>query len=202
MSLALYLAAALFLFASHAVLSAPRVRPALIARLGRPAFLALYSLVSLVALAAFVLAYRRLEWDVWLYTPLAFAPQLAVTLMPVAFFLVVAGLTTRAPAGIHRICRHPGSTGVLLWALLHLQAVGDLRRVVLFATMAAIALFALVKNGLLHRRAAPAPAAGTPAASLLAELGWWRLALALLAYAALLALHPWLFAADPLWWLP
>ena len=32
----------------------------------------------------------------------------------------------------------------------------------------------------------------------LAEIGWWRIALALVIYVALLAAHPWLFGASPL----
>jgi uncharacterized membrane protein len=209
--LLLYLASAVLLFLGHAVPSAPGVRPALVARLGRPGFIAVHSLVSLLALAAFVVAYLRLEWNAWLYTPPAFAPHLAVVLMPIAFLLVVGRLTTREGGAIYRICRHPGSTGTLLWALLHLQAVGDARRVILFATMAAIALFALVKHEIVHRRGAEGDVIGlvpfaAPVAAIIARrerpaLGWWRPALALLAYALLLGLHPQLLGVDPLWWL-
>lgn len=202
-----YLASAALLFLSHALLSAPAVRPVLIARLGRGGFIAAYSLVSLLALAAFIAAYVHLDWNAWLYTPPAFAPHLATFLMPIAFLLVIGRLTTRGTGAIDRICRHPGSTGTLLWALLHLQAVGDARRVILFATMAAIALFALAKNEVVHRREAEGDVPGlVPFLGPLVRrerlgLGWWRVALALLAYGALLALHPQLFGVDPLWWL-
>ena len=47
---------------------------------------------------------------------------------------------------------------MLIWAGLHLAATGDLKRVALFATMAAIALFAIVKNEWVLRRSPRAEA--------------------------------------------
>ncbi|MCI0429053.1 MAG: hypothetical protein L0210_00715 [Rhodospirillales bacterium] len=153
--MAAFIAAALGLFASHAVLSAPGVRPALIRSLGRSGFQAL----------------------------------------------------------IYRITRFPGSTGLLIWAGLHLAATGDLRRVVLFATMAAIALFAILKNDWVLRRADSSEARGfraatsvVPFAAIIAgrqrlasgEIGWRFPVVALLPYAALLLAHPLLFEVDPL----
>ncbi|MGQ9364713.1 NnrU family protein [Azospirillum sp. ST 5-10] len=225
MSTPLYLASALLLFASHAVPSWPGVRPALIARIGRTGFVTLHSLLSVATLALFVHAYATVEVSGWVFVPAAWAPMLVVALMPVAVFLVVARLMRRAgapqaplpPAGVYRITGHPGSVGILLWALLHLQATGDLRRVILFATMAAIALFAIVKNDWVLRRAgtpqADAFRARTsviPFAAILAgrqrlapaEIGALPVLAALATYAAILFVHPWLFGVDPLYWLP
>lgn len=214
--------AALFLFVSHAVPSWPGVRPALIARLGRGGFVALHSLGSTLALVLFVWAYREAAGSVPLFTPTAWAAPLVVALMPVAFLLVVARVTTKVgnpeapnpPRGIYRITRFPGSMGLLLWALLHFQATGDGRRVVLFGTMAAIALFAMVKNDWVLRRseagrAYRAETSALPFAAILqgrqrlalGEIGWERLLGGLAAYAAMIAIHPWLFGIDPLYWL-
>ncbi|WP_029009470.1 NnrU family protein [Azospirillum halopraeferens] len=225
MSTTLYLLSAAALFAGHAVPSWPGVRPALIARMGRTGFITLHSLLSLVTLALFVHAYRTAEVYGHVFFPADGAAMAAVVLMPVAVFLVVARLmrpsgepqTPRPPAGIYRITRHPGSMGLLLWALLHLQATGDLRRVILFATMAAIALFAIVKNDWVLRHAGT-PEAGTfrtrtsviPFAAILSgrqrpvvsEIGVTPFLAALTAYAALLLAHPRVFGVDPLYWLP
>ena len=220
-----YLASAILLFASHAVPSWPGVRPALLGRLGRPGFIALHSALSLATLALFVLAYRAADTAGHLFFPADGAAKLAVALMPVALFLMVARVTTRfgepqaprPPAGITRITRFPGSVGLLLWALLHVQATGDTRRFILFATMAAIALFAMVKNDWVLRHA-PSPEAAAfraetsavPFAAILAgrqclawnEIGLARPLGALALYAALLYAHPLVFGVDPLYWLP
>ena len=215
--------AAVALFASHAVLSAPGVRPTLIARLGRGGFQALHATISTVALAAFIWAYAAFDANRLLYAPLPQAGRAAVILMPLAFFLVVARLSTRSgeadaplpPQGIYRLTRHPGSIGLLIWAGLHLAATGDLKRVALFATMAAIALFAIVKNEWVLRRSPRAEArafrlasSALPFGAVLggrqrvraAEIGWRIPLLALFAYAAMLWAHPLLFGANPLDW--
>jgi uncharacterized membrane protein len=112
------------------------------------------------------------------------------------------------------VTRHPGSIGLLIWAGLHLATTGDLKRVIFFATMGAIALFAIAKNEWVLRRATDGESRSFLAASslvpfaalaadwrlLLGEIGWRIPALALAAYAATLLLHPLLFGADPLDW--
>ncbi|AIB12868.1 membrane protein [Azospirillum argentinense] len=216
------LLAALFLFATHAVPSWPGVRPWLIARLGRGGFVALHSLGSLLALGLFVCAYREAGGGEPLFVPAGWAAPLVVALMPLSFLLIAARVTSKVgepdapnpPRGIYRITRFPGSMGLLLWALLHLQATGDGRRVVLFVAMAAIALFAMVKNDWLLRRSAAgrayrAETSALPFAAILAgrqrfrpgEIGWGRVLGALAAYAAMIAVHPWLFGVSPLYWL-
>ena len=225
MSTLLYLAAAILLFASHAVPSWPGVRPALLGRFGRPGFMALHSLLSLATLTLFVLAYRGADTAGHLFFPADGAAAVAVALMPVAFILMVARVTTRfgepaaprAAAGIYRITRFPGSMGLLLWALLHLQATGDARRFILFATMAAIALFAMAKNDWVLRRSSSPEAAAfraetsaLPFAAILTgrqrlnwrEIGWGRVLGGIALFAAVLHAHPLVFGVDPLYWLP
>ncbi len=217
------IAAALALFASHALLSTPPIRPWLIDRLGRRGFQTLHGTISAVTLAAFILAYAGFEASWLLYTPLPGAGHGAVALMPAAFLLVAARLLTRfgelaappPPRAIYRITRHPGSIGLLLWAGLHLTATGDLKRVTLFSAMAAIALFAIVKNDLVLRRAAGDEArrfreatSVVPFAAIfggrqrldLAEIGWRAPLFALIAYAVMLRAHPTLFGVDPFDW--
>ncbi|MCG5242061.1 NnrU family protein [Azospirillum doebereinerae] len=215
------LLSALLLFVSHALPSWPGVRPGLIARLGRPGFMALHSVGSLLTLGLFVWAYRAADGGDVLFVPAGWAPPLVALVMPLVFLLLVARVTTKfgslsapnPPRGVYRITRCPGSLGLLLWALAHLNATGDERRVALFATMAAIALFALVKNDLVLRRSDAGrafraetsllPFAARPGGlgAALAEIGWARPLGGLSAYAAMLAAHPWLFGVDPLYWM-
>jgi len=71
---ALYVAAAGALVASHAVPSAPGVRPALIRGLGRRGFFAFYGALSAATFAAFVWAYMGVDSGAWLFAPPAAHP--------------------------------------------------------------------------------------------------------------------------------
>lgn len=206
----LLLTASLLLVLSHVVPSAPGIRRSLIASLGRPAFHAIYSALSLAALAFLIEAYRLAEPGPWLYVPPDSARWVTVALMPVAVMLVAGRLTTRAdsaePRGIYRITTVPGSLGVLLWALLHLLNLGEARITVVFLAMTAIALASLVKHRAMLEGAWRERGGVLPFAAILAgrerlvwaEIGWGRPALALALYAALLVLHPYVVGIDPL----
>lgn len=200
-------AAVLLLVASHAVPVHAAVRRALTGRLGLRGFRILHSLVSVLALAAVVAAYRQAEPGLWIWYPAFEARWLTIGVMLPVTALLVGRFTQRPaeePYGVYRITTTPGSMAVLLWSLGHLAAVGDQRRVILFAGMLAIALVSLVRNAGVAR---PRGLLGTiPFARILlgrerlvpGETGAWRPALALLLYAALLALHPLVFGVDPL----
>jgi uncharacterized membrane protein len=123
--------------------------------------------------------------------------------------LLVGRLTTpprgEAAHGIYRVTATPGSLALLLWCLLHLLNVAEARLVVVFTGMAAIALFALLKNWHLapagRRRGGLLPLAAILSGReqlVLTEIGWWRLGLAVLTYLALLLLHPLVIGVDPL----
>src|SRR5687768_12278900 len=180
--------ATLFLIASHIVPGLPQTRARLIEALSRRVFLTLYSAVSLAALVLVVWSYRAADPGVWLYFPPLEAKTFAVLAMPVPLFLLVGRLTTPArsaePAGIYRISAVPGSLSVLLWTLLHLASLGGARQVIIFAGMAAIALFALVKNWRtatpVQRQAGILPFAGIIRGRqrfVWGEIGWGRLLL-------------------------
>lgn len=209
MELTLLVAATLLLVASHVVPSAPGIRARLMASAGRRGFYAGYSLLSVLALILVIWAWRAAAGGPWLYVPAHEARLLAVALMPLALFLLVGRLTTRpggdTPHGIYRITAVPGSTALLLWALLHLPNLGEARTVVLFLGMAAIALFALIKN---YRCSPPGRrrAGILPFAAILSgrerlvwsEIGWWRLGAALALYLLLILGHPHVIGVDPL----
>jgi uncharacterized membrane protein len=201
--------ATLFLTASHIVPGLPQTRAYLIEALGRRVFLTLYSAVSLAALVLVVWSYRSADPGMWLYFPPLEAKTFAVLAMPIPLFLLVGRLTTPArpeePFGIYRITGVPGSLSVLLWTLLHLAALGGARQVIVFAGMAAIALFALVKNWRTatsaQRQAGILPFAGILRGDQRlkwGEIGWSRLLLTLALWVALLLLHPVVIGPDPL----
>lgn len=117
----------------HLLVSGTRIRDRLVASLGEKAYRGLFSLASAVALGGLIWSYGLqtepqvtsfYEWR-WLG---------AVMMVP-AVALIVLGLLTpgptlvgaermllkdAAPAGIHRVTRHPFLWGVALWAVVHL----------------------------------------------------------------------------------
>lgn len=141
------LASAVALFvASHLILSLPRIRDPLVARLGENTFRALYSAIALGLLLWVALAYRDAPIiDVW-YPPIGLM-HLSLLIMPLASILFVAGLTTpnpsaigggqsdinAGPVGILKITRHPVMWAVVLWGFAHLLANGDAASLILFA---------------------------------------------------------------------
>lgn len=143
-------AAALTVFlAAHAIPASPQVRAGLVGLLGRGPYLAGYSLLSTGLLAWLVVAVQRAD-TVVLWAPSPWQWHLALLVMPLALFLIVAGLLASNPLSVSlrpgckpgTICavsRHPVLLGFLLWALAHIPPNGDLSSVIFFGTMAAFA---------------------------------------------------------------
>lgn len=164
---ALAVAMAVFV-ASHVVLSTLPIRSRLVAAMGETGFRVGYSLLALALLAWLIWAYRAAPF-VELWWPPVGLRHLSLLLMPVAFVLLVAGLTTRGPrlaeagegngagaaagpVGIYRVTRHPAMWAVGLWSIAHLLANGDAAAVILFAGMAVLALAGAFNSD--HRRRA------------------------------------------------
>jgi uncharacterized membrane protein len=146
----------------------------------------------------------------------------------VAFFFVVVGLTTPNPTsvrqegalerpdvarGMLRVTRHPFLWGVAVWAAGHLLVNGDRAGIVLFAAMLVLALFGTASIDAKRKRALGASweafagrTSNVPFAAIvagrqsfsLAEIGWWRMALAVLLWAALPFVHPYAFGVSAL----
>src|SRR5262245_2856602 len=215
----LVLATAVFV-ATHFVPATP-LRSGLVAALGEKAYLGLYSLVALAAIAGMIWAYTRApyerlwvgdEFKVW-----------ALVLMPFALISVVTGNMTRNPGavrqesaletmgeprGILRVTRHPIQWGIALWALLHLIARGDMASLVFFGGFALLASLGTLlidsrKNRSLGegwQRFAFATSKFPFAAIFQGrnqfrfdEIGWKKVLIGLAAYFALLLVHPFLF---------
>ena len=221
---ALFTAALLFI-GIH-VLSSTPLRALCVRGIGEARFLAAFSLVSVAAMAWLIAAYAAAPLEpVW--SPPAWTRWVPVLVMPVALFFAVAGVSTRNPVsvgqgaaleapkpaiGIITVTRHPLFWGIGLWALAHLAARGDRASLYFFGCFAVLALAGMK---LVDKKkeetfgAAWGPFAMTTSALPFAAalqgraridwrgIGWWRPALALALYAALILLHRTLFGASP-----
>lgn len=160
---------------------APDFRVALINRVGRWPYKGLFSLAMLGAIYCIVLGWQSLGASEPLYV-FSWARPFSLVLMAVAACLFVAA---NAPSDIKRVLRHPQLASVVLWAVAHLLANGDLRSLILFG---ALGLWAVLEMALINRSAGawqkpePFGAAGT-----LVSLG-----LGLAVFVALFFGHAWL----------
>jgi len=211
---------------SHMVPARPKLRAALIARLGTRGYFAAYGVLSVAMLAWLIVAAARAPfvpvlpfalWQSW-------APNL---LMPAALLLAsygtaapnplsIAGRDNRrfdpAAPGVAGLTRHPLLWAFLLWALGHALANPDLAHLLLFGGLGAFALTGMVAiDARMKRRFGreewarlAACTSLLPGAALLT--GRWRArrppaagraVTALLLWAALLLLHPIVIGASP-----
>lgn len=161
----LAVSAALFV-GMHLLLSSIPIRKRLVAKLGTGGFSGIYSLIASATLIGIVLAFRSAPYvEVWLPPrELRWVPVLA---MPIAILFMVAGFSTKSPTavkqesaleeerparGILTVTRHPALWGFTIWATAHLATNGELRAIIVF-----VAIFALAVLGMMHidrRRAA------------------------------------------------
>ena len=149
-------ALAVFVLA-HVLPTRPPVRRRLVAAVGERAYLAGYSVASLVLLAWVIDAAVRAPY-IGLWTPQPWGYAVAVLGMPLALMLLGAGLATPNPlsvsvvragcgapaAGVLAVTRHPVLWGFAVWALVHVPPNGDLVSLILFGGSAAFALFGTV----------------------------------------------------------
>lgn len=163
---------------------------------------------------------------IWSSGPIAKDVQLVLQLA--AFLLVVPGLTTPNPTsvrqqsvlekpdaikGMLRITRHPFLWGVAIWAAGHILVTGDTAGLIFFGGLLLLALFGTASIDAKRKRmlgeswdAFAARTSNLPFAAIIAgrqklsvaEIGWWRIVLALAIYAGVIAIHARAFGVSPL----
>ena len=154
--------------------------------------------------------------------------HLQLTLQVIAFLFIVLGLATPNPTsvkqegvldredavkGILRVTRHPFLWGVAIWAAGHLIVNGDRASLILFGSLLILAVSGTASIDAKRRRALgdkwdafAAQTSNIPFAAILSgkyglslrEIGWWRIALAVAVWAALLWGHGLVFGVPAL----
>jgi uncharacterized membrane protein len=213
----LVLATAAFIL-THMVTSTP-LRARLVGAIGEGPYRGLYSLAAFATLGLMIWAYVRTPPEpLW-----AGMRSVPLIVMPIALILIAGGfgrnptmvgaerlLQDSDPArGVVRITRHPIMWGIMLWAVAHILARGELKALVFFGGFVLLAALGTV---LMDRRKRANPdwshfAAATSNVPFVAiaqgrnridwrEIGWQRPLIGLAAFFLLLVLHPWLFGVP------
>ncbi len=217
--------AAMAFIGIHLGVSGTELRDRIVSRIGLRGYMIAFSVGSVAAIAWLVSAYTAAEY-VPTWGQLEWWKPVAIVLMLPAFLLVVIGLTTpnptavaqeglvdRPPQGIVRITRHPFLVGVALWAGVHLIGNGDVASLLFFAALAIVAVAGTVSIDAKRRRSLGASAwdvfasrtSIVPFAAVAAgrnslamhEIGWWRPAAGLVAYALMLGGHAHIVGVSP-----
>jgi uncharacterized membrane protein len=218
--------AAVFFGGIHFFVSGSPLRAAIVERTGERVYQAVFSLVSLVGLVWLGWAYAGAA-PVELWEPSAWLRPIAAVLTLLAFLLVAIGVATPnptavggeaalgegvAPRGILRITRHPFLWGVAIWSATHVVVTGDLPSLIFFGVLLLLALAGPVSIDAKREQAFgdgwkrfAESSSSVPFLAIfqgrnrleLSEIGWWRVALALVLYAVFLGVHSRLFGVSP-----
>jgi uncharacterized membrane protein len=147
----LALACAFFL-GIHLLTGGLKLKEQIIDGVGHAAYLALFSLSSVIGLVWMIFAFAVAKQDpmnIRFWQAHVFLHYVAILPMIIAFILVVAGMLSETPTnlaslsrvyekpvlGIVRISRHPVLAGIGLWALIHLILAGNLAAWLFFGTL-------------------------------------------------------------------
>lgn len=163
------------------------VRGALVGVVGEDPYKGLFSLAIVGSVVLMVFGWRGTPASP-VYVPPAFTVGVADGLMFVALLLFLA---SALPTNWKRVLRHPQLSGVAVWAGAHLLANGDSRSLVLFGGLgiwSIVAMFAINARDGAWQKPEPLPMS--------AELK--PLVAAVVAYALLFYLHPWIAGVSPM----
>ena len=131
-----------FFLAVHLLPTSPGIRDGLVERFGKGAYMAIFSVLSLVGLVLIVYGFWKLQAhpgkNPQLWVPPVWAKHVAFALMlPASIFLAAAYV----PSRIRTTLKHPMLIAIKTWALAHLIANGDLGGVVLFTSFLLYAVY-------------------------------------------------------------
>jgi uncharacterized membrane protein len=209
----------------HVGIAGTSLRWTLARRLGERGFRALFSVLSVGAIAFLIFSFNHAATtDVWVAP--GWLRWILAFVMLVALVLFVGSVTVRNPtmvggegsAGQHvrgmlRITRHPMLWSFALWAAVHVIGTGDTAAMLLFGAFLITALAGMPSIDAKLARRDPAKWRGLAAETSIlpfaaiaqgrnrfvaAEIGWTVPLLAVAAWVALLFLHPVLFGLSAL----
>ncbi len=212
--------------AAHLIGSSHPVREPLVKKMGANAFMGLYSVWVAPFLALIIWGWMQAPF-IPLWDPVPWTRWVPLLTMPFILVLWIAGMTTVGPTmggfesrldeenpvrGVLAITRHPANLAQGAWALVHLVPNGDLASLFFFGGFATLSVVGSMHIDQRRRRAFPeswaafesrtslfpfVAIAGGRASLSLREIGWWRVALGLVIYLAIVLTHAWTMGVSP-----
>jgi uncharacterized membrane protein len=142
--------ASLLWVGAHLGVSSTPLRKIIVGAIGEKLYLLFYSVMSAATLGYLIWVYTDVTRFDYLWLPDPDLYWIAKLAMPVAFILLVGGFMVKNPTavgmtidepdqaaelaqGVTRITRHPFQWAIVLWALSHVAANGDVVSVVFFS---------------------------------------------------------------------
>ncbi len=219
-------AASLVFFLFHMLPSTP-LRPKLVAAVGEGAYMAAFSVLSLVAIWWLIHTFEAAPYGDKLWAVPDWWLWLKAALVLFALILALGGILTPNPSapgagkllensdlskGIFAITRHPLMWGAAIWAIAHAISEATLRGFLFFGAFAATALIGSWLQQRRKRATLPGWAAFEAKTSFVPfmaildgrsklsvkAIGWWRIAVAAVAWALVMHFHTQIFGAQPL----
>ena len=183
----LLLGIGLFVFVHLSSSVIPNVHAGLKRRIGANAHRGLYSVAVLAGIGLIIVGWRQAV-PVAVYGPPSWGPLLSLPLMFVALYLFGS---SHAKTAVTRYLRHPQLAAIVVWAVAHLLANGDIRSLTLFA---GLGVWALAEMPLLNRRDGewrrPQPST--------AKKEWIAVSVTATVFLVLIALHRYYAGVSPL----
>jgi uncharacterized membrane protein len=211
----------------HILLSGTPMRGMIVKVIGETAFLGLFSVIALASIVWMSWAYADTDYvELW-HAGHALKGIAWLVMVPAVIFVVCGNATPNpssvgsekvlgrddAARGIFSVTRHPLMWGIALWAGAHLLANGDLASLIFFVSLLVL-VFAGVASQEAKKKAKMGEAwdrftAATSFVPFVAiverrrsldwkGIGWWRLGLSAVVYAAFVLLHPWVIGVSPI----
>lgn len=118
------------------------LRGLVVKAMGEGMFAIFYSILSAVGLALIVYGHILSHPSETVWTPPAWTRTLALISIPVSLVLVISAYV---PSHVRAVLRHPMTIGILVWAVTHALANGELANLVLFGSFAVWAFITLVE---------------------------------------------------------
>jgi len=130
-------------FSAHGLQIVGRTRLLLLERMGRNLYTIVYSIVSLAGLALIVFGFAdyRSGGLIHVWFPPLWIRHMALL---VNWFAIVFFVAAYLPCHIRRTLRHPMLTGIMILAITHLLANGDMGGMILFGTFLSWAVAARI----------------------------------------------------------
>lgn len=168
----------------HLIPCIPSLRMRLVAALGNTVYYLAFNLISVLSVVLIVFGYRAAPHMVF-YEPFAWANTLVTLLMIPAIYCFMSNSAREAPSSMQAFTAHTLSWGVVLWALGHLLANGDVASVLLFSSFLIYAVISISTGN--FRGLYPARKKRPP---VLQELGF--IVIVLLIFSGLVWGHVWI----------